>query len=71
MTNRIIIKYEMNEKETATAESFLEEHKNCDNGAAIGGAITWLITSTSIGQMCFVRCNRCDKNKSITDYILL
>jgi len=62
------IEYELNEAEEKAAMAFLDKHSRCGEGAAIGGAVTWLITPTSIGDFLSVKCARCKKKKFITDH---
>jgi hypothetical protein len=44
--------------------AFLDKHSRCGKGAAIGGAVTWLITPTSIGDFLSVKCARCKRRNS-------
>lgn len=62
------VNFELTEEEAAAANKFLEEHSKCGHGAAIGGAITWMVTPTAIGNVFKLKCGRCDVTEDVSDY---
>lgn len=67
-----MIKFEMTDIEAREASNWIKEHnKTCvlikeNIHAAIGGAITYTFTPTSLGMACGVRC-ACGESHECTD----
>lgn len=69
-----LIKFELDEVETARAREFYENHKNCcydvlgkENFSSIGGGFSFTISPTGLGNCVSIRCNSCYETKEITN----
>ena len=54
------------EQETKLCE-FAKDHINCGSKAAIGGALTYEFTPTSLGTVVKIKCH-CGKELDVSDY---
>lgn len=61
--------FKLNEVEQKAYEEFISQHKGCASKfySAIGGKISITFTPTGLGDIIVVKCNKCGKEKDITD----
>ena len=67
--NDVFLIIKNDEIEMDILKEFFKDHSHKDvNFGAIGGHIQYILTVTSIGPMCSVKCTHCDTEKNITNY---
>ena len=47
---------------------FITKHDKCKYKSTIGGKMSFIFTHTGIGIITSLRCNKCKKEKNITDF---
>ena len=63
------IRFEFSAEESEAARAFLREHHHCAaHAGAIGGAISYVLTPTSLGTSLVVACAGCKGDLDVTDY---
>lgn len=59
--------FSLNSVEVEEYKKFVNEHKECNCSATIGGKISVIFTPTGLGDAKSVKCNACGQEKEITD----
>ncbi len=63
------LRFELDDRESEAARAFVEEHAHSGlEAGAIGGAIRYSFTPTSVGTAAVVHCDVCHKALDVTDY---
>jgi cystathionine beta-lyase/cystathionine gamma-synthase len=61
------ISFWLNDDENEKASKFVKQHEMCGSKAAIGGALTYEFSPTSIGCVIKIKCH-CGNEVDVTDY---
>ena len=61
------MEFKLNETEVKEYTAFVDKHKSCKCSATTGGKISIIFTPTGLGDVIVVKCNKCGKEKDITD----
>ena len=59
--------FTLNETEAQEYHDFCNKHKSCEFSSTTGGKISITFTPSGLGDVIVVKCNKCGKEKDITD----